>query len=123
VAFPDLREGVKVATLNQATHELEYQLPTNYHAYDFSGHLARFSSRHIDLEVTPNHRMYVAAKTSNARFEDSPGKWGLSEADNCPAHIRMKKNAVWRGGEQEHFAIGGYLIPMDDWLELLGYYV
>jgi intein/homing endonuclease len=61
--FSEIDRDEKVATYNQTTGELEYQLPTEYHEYDFHStdtmKMHHFKSKQIDLLVTPNHRMLV----------------------------------------------------------------
>lgn len=119
----------EIATLNQDTGELEWQKPTHLWAYDHDGPMYRLETKHINMLVTPNHRLWVApegekfrAVTAEELFA-SRGRW------------QFKKDCSWRGEEKEwiHFDTSAYKpranscvlkkAKMDDWLEFLGYYV
>jgi len=114
--FKDLNESEKVATLNQETHELEYQAPTCYHRYPYNDYLWHHKSRDIDLAITPNHNLYVA---KTAKTDD----WFLTRADECIQTIKMKKDANNSRPDKETHQIGDAEIPMDLWLEFLGYFL
>lgn len=119
--FEDVPAEATYATLNPDTHHLEYQQATQRHHFDYNGYLHHFGSRDVDLMVTSNHRMYIH-KVSNKRPDD-PKEWDTVNAEDCPGHFRMKKDAYWVGTEQEWHRVGKHLVPMDDWLEFLGYYL
>ncbi len=117
--FTELPEDVRVATLNPGTHELEYQAPTARMVFDYLGPLVSFRSRHIDQLVTPNHNVYVTQRKSDG----TPERWKLVEAERCSGDVQMKKDAYCTSPDREFYEVAGYRIPMDDWLEFLGYYV
>lgn len=119
--FSDLPRDVKVATLDPATHRLEYQQPTAYHKIPYSGDLIHFRCQGVDLMVTPNHRMYVHPVKS--RFPDDPKEWRVVEAQECNLHFRTKKDAFWVGEDVETHKVGDVDVPMDDWIEFLGYFL
>ena len=56
--WDDVTENDKLATLNKRG-ELEYQKPLALHKYWYNGDLIHFSSKYMDLMVTPNHRLYA----------------------------------------------------------------
>jgi replicative DNA helicase Mcm len=137
--FRDLLPGVLVATLNVAFQSLEYQEPTKFFTSSYHGEMVSIRSRQVDLLVTPNHTMYV---NLNKRGNDWYGFKPL-RVDELPLNKRMrfKKNAAWSGkrigvfelpscikihanknGRSEHLALP-VKIPMDLWLEFLGYYL
>lgn len=112
--------GENVATLNPETHQLEYQQVKALHKYPYSGNLWHYKGRDVDLLVTPNHKMYVAAK---ANRKDSK-KWNLLEAQNIPwQNFCMKKDAHWIGTEKEFHVVGDKKVPMDLWLQFLGLFI
>lgn len=49
----------KVATLNHQTECVEYHCPNKTFEYDYEGKMYIVKNDHIDLCVTPNHKMYV----------------------------------------------------------------
>ena len=57
--FKDLNSNDEVATLNPATHKVEFQRPTNYINYDYVGDLHYYKNQALDLAVSPNHKMYI----------------------------------------------------------------
>jgi len=114
--FKDLNESEKVATLNQETHELEYQIPTCYHRYPYHDYLWHHKSRDIDLVTTPNHNLYVAKR-------DKPDDWFLTRADECIQTIKMKKDANNSQPDKKTHRVGDTEISMDLWLEFLGYFL
>lgn len=118
--FRALAEGELVATLNPVTHELEYQRPTKTHRYRFDGEMYKFGGRDIDLMVTPNHNMYVCPR---GKDEEDAQNWKRVRADECNPSVAMKKNANWNGEEVGFKEIGKHRIPMDIWLEFLGYFL
>lgn len=113
--FSDLTYRTPVATLNKKG-ELEYQEPTAYHAYPYSGDLFSYESQSVDLRVTPNHKIYISPMDSD--------KWGLVKAEDLKIkHFNMKKDAIWHGVECESITIAGKEIAMDLWLEFMGYWL
>jgi hypothetical protein len=57
--WSDYDRSSALATVNPVTHALEYQLPTAFHAYEYSGPMHSVEHRSTSFCVTPNHRMYV----------------------------------------------------------------
>ncbi|HKS27241.1 MAG TPA: NAD-dependent epimerase/dehydratase family protein [Pyrinomonadaceae bacterium] len=124
VPFPELRPGVRVATLNPQG-AIEYHVPDEYIVQPYVGHLLRFANAKYDFCVTPNHSMYVRSKTGKLRFLRA------DEERHWPAW-RVMTGGEFAGEEQEYFMLGDppvnskvsvERIPMDDWLEFLGYYI
>ena len=121
-----------VATLNKDTNNLEYQIPDDIQSYDYNGEMYNINNRRVNLSITPNHRMYVKKQHGN--------KFEFIEAQNLDKHsYYFRKDCNWIGEEQEYFILPnidkkqdlGVLdsryddikIPMDLWLEFLGYYI
>lgn len=74
----------KVASL--VDNALVYQQPSAVQAYDYNGMMYEVKSHHVNLCVTPNHRMWIRPSYPGARFgvqlaEDIYGK-----------HMNYKKN-------------------------------
>lgn len=89
VSVAELTLQHKVASL--VNGELVYQQPSHLQAYDFKGKMYEVKSNHVDLCVTPNHRMWVRPKYPNA-----PYRVELAE-DVYGRRLKYKKNVdVWR---------------------------
>ena len=134
--FKDITMNDLIATLNPNTNCLEYYKPFNLISYEYSGDMVHFKGKSIDLLVTPNHKMYVRKHYSGRIFKEFEF---IEAKDLLNKHHKMKRNANWIGQEKEVYTIPSvnilrkhpshsYIraekqIPMDLWLEFLGYYI
>ena len=127
--FSELDYEDKVATLN-SNNELEYNIPNEIIKEKYIGEMYEYKNWNIDLNVTPNHKMYVKKRHHN-KFEllpaDSKFSWDRSV---------LKKTCDYIGKEQEWFYFPNHLrtlrnqktpfvekVNMDLWLEFMGYYL
>lgn len=138
----DVPIGTRVATLNRATHELEYQETTDLIRQPYTGDMVHVggSGCSVDVLATPNHRFYVRRWVgAGAKFS----AWGDVRADELASGMVLKRDAVWRGHDVPHHTIPGYAtrhglgwhgghypvvhpeirVAMDDWLRFLGWYI
>ena len=132
--FSNIEKNDEIATLNNRG-ELEYQYPSEIINYFYSGKMYHFkSTRMIDLCVTPEHNLYIADNINQRDQCLSYTKYKLKTAEECfGKRYRLKRNAIWHGIEQKEFLLppssGKGIeniinpIPMDLWLEFLGYYI
>ncbi len=65
-----LQRGVAVATMNPQTHEAEFQVPTAYHYYPATKYpeLISFTTKTVDLLVTPDHGLLDRTKSRSLRY-------------------------------------------------------
>ena len=124
IKFPKLKQGVKIATLNDK-NEVEYYLPDEYIVQPYIGNLLRFNNIKFDLCVTPNHWMYVRSKTGKLKFLQANENrhwhsWKVITGGNF-----LGKEKQWFELEKapKNSKIKVDKILMDDWLEFLGYYI
>ena len=137
--FSELDYNDKVATLN-SNNELEYNIPDEIIKQKYIGNMYEYKNWNIDLNVTPNHKMYVKKRDYN-KFEllpaDSKFSWNRAV---------LKKTCNYIGKEQEWFYfpdndndndndnVKGLSyenqktpfvekVNMDLWLEFMGYYL
>jgi len=127
--FRDVSKEDRIATLNPETEEIEYQNPIELVEYDNYQELIYFKTNKVDLMVTPNHKLFVKYMGGYKN-----AMWKLVRADKVKSAIKMKKNGVWKGKEEEFFVLpattqsnGHYIkeipekkIPMDIWLKFFG---
>ena len=133
--FKNLTTNDFVATLNPETNELIYQKPKRLISYCYEGEMIKVQGRHIDLLVTPNHRMFVSVnKGANIWSE-----YKLLPAEEIlDKKVKYKKDCMWKGQRVEFFELPSVIykinqhksqtmkkirIPMNDWLEFFGYYI
>jgi len=149
--FRDLTDEDEMACLDRdhGAETLFYAKPTDKIAYHYSGQMFRQNSYHVDLCVTPNHRMFVAKH--NGGGTHAHGEFDFVNAENLmdgsfPKIYRYKRNAAWNGEEVATFTLpevewrqqtanqfGKYgdqvrrqdakTMPMDEWLRFLGIYL
>jgi len=130
--FKDISKADKIATLNSKNFELQYQKPIRIIEANYSGKMIRVKSEQLDMLVTPNHELFVRKQKKN--------KFEMMYANSLNKSIiyEFKKDAIWKGKEEDffvlpsvNFGISKYSsklleplkIPMDLWLEFLGYYL
>lgn len=116
--FQDLSKFDMVATLNKYGN-LEFQYPEEYQEYDVDTKLLNFKGRNIDLLVTENHNMYVRENIKEDVFS-------LITANKIANNKRFKLKKNCNGINNGHVLmhkIGEKNIPMDIWLEFLGYFL
>lgn len=117
--FKDLSKGEKVATLENGV--LKYVVPSMFIESEYKGKVVVIKSRQVDLVVTPNHNMFVNV---NKRANEWFGYDFVKASDLPLKRMRFKKNAKWNGTDSEFFNLSdSFKIPMNVWLEFLGYYL
>jgi biotin carboxyl carrier protein len=116
-----------LATLNLATEQLEWHQPDATQQFQHNGKMYKLQTKHLDMLVTPEHELWVSrpgkpyGKVKAKDFYESKGEW------------QFKKDCNWQGQEQQLFCVE-YVrrtsqdnafdsLPMDVWLEFLGYYI
>lgn len=109
--WKDVDDTDLFATLNLGTDEIEYQEPLRLVKKKFSGDMVHVKNKHVDLLVTPNHKM-----VSKRRKKINARPWELINAsDFFDASHRLRKG----GGNWN----GSHLGFSDDELRLLGFFI
>lgn len=142
ISFTDLTMKHKVATLMEDGQSMQYTTPLEVMSYDFKGEMYSIQSNHVDLLVTPNHRMYVGNRDGD-RFdfklaEELYGKRVtykknieayLPPTEGRPAELSyvhavtgemMEEPQAFILTDDEHDPLA---IPMNDWLTLFGIWI
>ena len=130
--FKELTGTETVATLNPATHKLEYQQITDFYNSDYNGEMVKVKSGSIDLMVTPDHDLYVRKLWKSNKFKKVKAK-------DLDFGCNFKSDCDWDGEEKEFFYLPRVefdrhnrygetsadvkAIPMDTWLVFLGWYL
>jgi len=127
----------KVCTINQSSHEIEYQHPTKVYSYDYKGKMYRLKTKRIDLLVTPNHNLFYSPCDFRNRkpfiLKQARELFGKSK--------RFKKNGIWKGKNPQYFELpaaklrhgsrfySGFretpkkLLPIEPWLKFFGFWI
>lgn len=106
VAFPELRRGTPVATLNCRTVTMEFQTPTDYIEKRHVGRMYCAESRAFSIRTTDDHDMWVRPQRG-APWRFAP----TSEVAGRPYGIR--RCAPYTAGESVD----------DAWAAFLGFYI
>lgn len=116
-----LKDGIKVACLNPDTDEIEYHIPEEFYMSRYQGEMYHFSGKKVDCLVTPNHKMWAKKKKHKVGF----GNWEKVEANQFDKAYwwKFKCSAKWTGKTEENINICGYEVPMNLYLEVLGYLI
>lgn len=107
---------------------IELHKPINLFRYEHNGKMCHFKTRHVDLLVTPNHRMLLThSDKDNFRFK---------EAKDCNHHFIAPLSGNWKGEEKEFHTLEPIekiihskrdyetiKIPMNIWLKFLGLFI
>lgn len=117
----------KVATLQDG--KLVYDYPINRFEYDYEGPMYRVDSQQVSLNVTPNHRMWVATPHTRKKI----WKYGFHEAKDIRGkHVKYQKNAVWDPELDGTFTLPAFgdapeikyeAALMNDWLTFFGIWI
>jgi len=71
----------KIATFNPETSKIEFHLPNYKYEAQYVGDMIQFRGKHIDIKVTPNHKMWARARNVGSQWQKVEahelyhGKW------------------------------------------------
>ena len=128
VAFPKLKNGVPVATLNRDTRNFEWQIPTDYTIQDYDGDLLAFEGFHYNFRVTPDHRFFARRPWDRWNSTGSNGKkknisWQMVKAKNISGRDWViPKSCNWSDGVDPVIPPKISNDPMA-FAELIGWYI
>ncbi len=124
VAFPDLPEGVDVATLHPETGVFEWQVPSGVFHWDYKGDMFWFGTkRGLDCLVTPNHRNWVRRRTQGR--DDMETGWAIERAYLTAADRGRKWFRTAASGWEGHRILPAFLpegCPATDFASLVGWW-
>ena len=128
--FEEVEPGERIATVNPDTLGMEFHEPTALYVYPYEGDMVRINTKTTDVLVTPDHDMWVSPSGKREyrkrKAEELIGK---------QVELQASVPSCEGGTEQTTFTLpyagpllvgagsGGITVQMDDWLELLGYYI
>jgi DNA modification methylase len=128
ITFANLQTNDEVATVSPDGN-LCYSQPVKLHAYPYQGEMVHFSTKSIDLLVTPNHRLYARPKHQDHY------KFIEAEDANQSQYYALRNQMKWNGREEVRFEVppveykslkAAHPLPafdMADWCEFMGWYI
>lgn len=120
--YDNITSDDKIATMNPKTRELEFQKYINRTDYEFDGKLYHFCEKNIDIMVTSNHRMWLSKKKtySNEYYNFDFIKAEDVKIGNFKSIAFIDK---YIGKNLSIINIKGKKVPIEDYLEFLGYII
>lgn len=115
-----LKEGVEIACFNSETGELEYHKPNEVHISNYEGEMLAFKGKHIDICVTPNHKMWVNKKRGNQYTEYKKVKACEIEPNSI---YKLKAWTNWSGKNIKSINVLDFNIPAELYLKFLGHVI
>lgn len=140
INFKELTMDYKVASLMDDGETMAYTKPLEVMSYDYKGDMYKVESNHVDLLVTPNHRMYVGKRNGeNFGFKLAEEAYGkrYTYKKNIENYIPLGKHSelsyINSAGEvvaePQGFILKGdnteadITVPINDWLLLFGIWI
>jgi hypothetical protein len=127
--FADLDGTERLLTMDPDTHEARYRLPEKIIAKPYKGSMYLYEAKGANYCVTPDHDMYFHGRSRNrdTAWRKAPMEQLASSSDKY-----MAKVIDWRVPDVETHTIPEFqgdrkyfpamTVPMDEWLEFLGWY-
>ncbi len=130
--YHEITDDDRIGTIHPDTGALEFHRPVRRYLYPYAGPMIRIRNKRLDLLVTPDHRMWVKRE----RNDPSTEAYEMLEAQKMVAnrwHILV--GGSWLGHEVQTFTLPevatgctravypAVTLPMDHWLEFLGYWI
>ena len=133
--FRDVSRTEEICTLNQETHQIEYQIPDVLVSFSHHKKLISIKNRAIDILVTPDHNMYIETQNDFKRGRD---RFQFVKAKDLQSQSLIMRSGKWVGREQDTFVLPSVdvidyrrsqvqvektspmEVPMDLWLKFFG---
>lgn len=87
VQWPDYNGTDLLASVNQSTGLMEFQAPTERHAYEYRDEMFYSTNRRLDFGVTRNHRMFVRKWDEQKRTLSN--QYTMQRADQLGWYVGM----------------------------------
>lgn len=114
--WPDVTMDDKLATMNPATGNVIYRNPIRLVRYEHQGKMYRVDSQHVDLLVTPDHKMYACKTTTKEGRKKEDYRLVSACELGQASHAYMKNcngsaDGWWRDGpNRDEMALLGFAI-------------
>lgn len=120
-AIPEITADDEIGCL--VDNKLVYQKPINvFHYPEYKGKMYSVRNKHVDLDVTANHRMYVSQKKRLTAYD-------FIRADEIEGkNVRYKKSAEWDAPDYQ-FILPAFAdkaeraLDMEAWLIFMGIWI
>jgi very-short-patch-repair endonuclease len=124
--FKDATSEDIIGTYNLNNGKLEYQKPIEKQEYNYNGKMFKFTGKHVDICVTPNHMMLASKMKYKNEDPDGYKDWGKIRADEVSHNDRFVNQIAWDGEIPAELPYKNTMLghmDLDIYLEFLGYYL
>lgn len=117
----------KIAVYDPETGNMIFDIPLEYHEYDFNGDMCLFSGNRVDVCVTPNHTMLASERVwDNDKKSYEHGEFHGIIAEKVIENTRFLSKVYWEGAIPEDLPYKKIdmlsNVSLDDFLRFVGYY-
>lgn len=121
----------KFAVLDPQTQEMFWEVPSKLSVFDREGDMVHFSNQTTDHLVTPEHDVYMTARSSYSKRDQPWQKRKAKDAPNYPYWKALNAAREWTGTHPDFIHIPdpskgtlrGFDIPIKLAAQLFGWYV
>jgi len=103
--------GEKVLSVNPNTLKLDWAKIVDFKDWDYKGEMIHFENTHIDLIVTPNHKMFVYSKRLlnpiKARVNHKKVGFFIEAKNVKQGYVTPKTGFIWKGENPKFFTLLG----------------
>ena len=123
------KAGIKIACYNPKNEELEYHEPTSAHVSNYCGDMYHFHNDKVDLMVTPEHDLWASKKqykvVNGKKHQAYWGEYKKIKAKDLrfTEYHKFQSQIKWTGKEIETVNVCGKEVPIELYLEFLGYLI
>ncbi|MDR0682643.1 MAG: hypothetical protein LBG15_12490, partial [Dysgonamonadaceae bacterium] len=114
--FKDVKIHDKIMSINTITYDLEWAGIVLQQTYPYTGDMAHFFNRSLDILVTPEHEMLVLSKQDAKTFR-------RIEARKCGKTQPIYRSCNWNGVHCENININGLEINFNLFCRFMGYWL
>ena len=122
--FKDLTGKEQILSIDPDTQEIEWLPYIKYIEYPYVGKMYHFTSKSMDLLVTPDHSMYAATRVDRGK-KGRHKEWRLMPAKELvnKQEYYILRTAKWTGKDIESVNINGIEIESKLFARFMGYYL
>jgi len=121
----EIDDNERIAQFDPSTGEVEFVKHNGLYVYEYEGKMWHYKNKLIDICVTPDHRMYYSPSTYD--------NWQIKKGDQIKKTtikngIKFKNTCDGFKGKEDKYKVleegrDKIIMEMDDYLELVGYYL
>lgn len=120
------KSEIKVGCFNPSNEKLEFLAPESSYCNNYNGEMYHYHNNKIDIKVTPDHDLWVSQKKyeyNPKRFKWDDFKKVKAKELNLNDYSKFRSVLNWDGDSVDGVEVDGKTIPIELYLEFMGYLV